>query len=232
MLNADTVILFDVDNTLFDNDRFKAQLSARLLADLGADASARYWQHYEALRAQAGYVDYLQALQRLRLEIEETPPLLAMAGWLLDYPFAGNLYPGALAAIAHLSTFASTAIFSDGDIVFQPRKIERSGIAEAVQGRVLVSVHKERSLDVLRERFPASHYVMIDDKPQLLAAMKRAMGAALTTVFVRQGHYAAEADVAALEPPLDRTVEHVGALCAVDAAWLTNIHVPAPTGAA
>lgn len=227
MLSGDTVVLFDVDNTLFDNDRFKADLAARLRRDLGEAASARYWQHYEAVRREHGFVDYLEALQRLRLEIEPTPQLLAMAGFVLDYPFAGNLYPDALAAIAHMARYGPTAIFSDGDIVFQPRKIERSGITAAVQGRVLISIHKERSLDLLRTRFPAAHYVMVDDKPLLLAAMKRALGATLTTVFVRQGHYATETDLSTLEPAPDHVVESIAGLCGLPPDWL-----PSPRGAA
>lgn len=220
MLNGEVVVLFDVDNTLFDNDRFKQDLRDRLQCDLGAAASARYWQHYEALRAELGYVDYLAALQRLRMEVEETPQLLAMAGAVLDYPFADRLYEGALAAVACLSRFATTAILSDGDIVVQPRKIQRSGIFAAVQGRVLVTVHKQRALETLRARFPATHYVMVDDKPSVLADMKAAMGDDLTTVFVRQGHYAQGGDADAPEHPPDRVVEQIAALATVDADWL------------
>lgn len=228
MLSAQAVILLDVDNTLFDNDRFKDDLSARLLRDFGPERSALYWQHYEQVRAQVGYVDYLAALQRLRLEIDETPELLEMSAFLLDYPFAGNVYPGALDAIAHLRTLAPVAIFSDGDIVFQPRKIQRAGLWDAVQGRVAVTIHKQASLDALRTRFPATHYVMIDDKPQLLAEMKTIMGDALTTVFVRQGHYAAAAANAMPEPAPDRAVERIDALREATAQWL---RLPTPASA-
>ncbi|MBS0192781.1 MAG: HAD family hydrolase [Proteobacteria bacterium] len=212
MLNDGLVVLLDVDNTLFDNDRFKDDLAARLLRDLGNDGSALYWQCYEDVRMQLGYVDYLATLQRLRGPLEETPALLHMASFVLDYPFADHLYPDALDAIAHLSSFATTAILSDGDIVFQPRKIQHAGLWDAVQGRVAITVHKERALDAVRARFPANHYAMVDDKPQLLAAMKRSMGDALTTVFVKQGHYAAQAAGAALEPPPDIVVEAIADL--------------------
>ncbi|MBS0458055.1 MAG: HAD family hydrolase [Proteobacteria bacterium] len=225
MLSTEAIILLDVDNTLFDNDRFKDDLAARLLRDFGPERAAIYWRHYEAVRGEVGYVDYLAALQRLRLEIDETPELLAMSSFLLDYPFADHLYAHALEAIAHLRTIAAVAIFSDGDIVFQPRKIQRAGLWDAVQGRVLVTVHKERSIDALRARFPAAHYVMVDDKPQLLAAMKRVLGDGLTTVFVRQGHYAADAAHAMPEPAPDRVVERIGDLCQATGDWL---RIPAP----
>lgn len=228
MLSTEAIILLDVDNTLFDNDRFKDDLAARLLRDFGPERAAIYWRHYEAVRGEVGYVDYLAALQRLRLEIDETPELLAMSSFLLDYPFADHLYAHALEAIAHLRTIAAVAIFSDGDIVFQPRKIQRAGLWDAVQGRVLVTVHKERSIDALRARFPAAHYVMVDDKPQLLAAMKRVLGDGLTTVFVRQGHYAADAAGAMPEPAPDRVVERIGDLCQATGDWL---RIPAPAAA-
>ncbi|MBS0212788.1 MAG: HAD family hydrolase [Proteobacteria bacterium] len=218
MLSDGLVILLDVDNTLFDNDRFKDDLAARLLRDLGNAGSDLYWKCYEDVRAQLGYVDYLAALQRLRGPLEETPALLQLASFVLDYPFADHLYPGALDAIAHLGTFATTAILSDGDIVFQPRKIQRSGLWDAVQGRVAITVHKEQAISAVRARFPARHYAMVDDKPQLLAAMKRCMGDTLTTVFVKQGHYAAQAAGAALEPSPDRVVEGIADVRALAAA--------------
>jgi len=222
MTPAGLVVLFDVDNTLFDNDRFKSDLAARLLEDFGEQGSACYWKHYEALREQSGYVDYLGALQRLRDDLGETPGLLRMSEFVLDYPFARNLYPDALAAVAAIGAFATPAVFSDGDIVFQPRKIQRAGIWDAVGARVEITVHKERSIDAMRVRFPATHYVMVDDKPNLLAAMKRTMGEALTTVFVRQGHYAADAAGKAIEPAPDRIVERIGELVAQSAAWFVE----------
>jgi FMN phosphatase YigB (HAD superfamily) len=207
-----TVILLDVDNTLLDNDRFGADLGDRLTQLFGATERERYWAIFAALRTELGYADYLTALQKFRVGITNDPQLLLMSGFLLEYPFAERLYPHALETIAHLSTLGQTVILSDGDIVFQPRKIQRSGIWRAVDGRVIVASHKERSLDAMRRRFPASHYVMVDDKPQLLVAMKRLLGAQLTTVFVRQGHYAAESRDAVFDPAPDACVDHIADL--------------------
>ena len=199
--DAPLVLLLDVDNTLLDNDRFRADLDERLGALFGATQRDRYWDLYSQLREEVSYADYLGALQRFRVGLEDNPDLLYMSSFLLDYPFAERLYPSALDVVTHLGTIGLPVILSDGDIVFQPRKIQRSGLWDAVSGRVLVEVHKERALDGMRRLYPARHYVMIDDKLQLLARMKTAMGAELTTVFVRQGHYAAEA---ASSPPLPR----------------------------
>ena len=214
MLSAnDIVFLLDVDNTLLDNDRFAADLGAHLEQAFGAAERERYWTIYNALRAQLGYADYLAALQKFRVGLDDDlPDLLQMSVFVLDYPFADRLYPQALEAIAHLRTFGSAVILSDGDVIFQPRKIQRSGIWDAVEGRVLIYLHKERMLDAMQRRFPASHYVMVDDKPQLLAAMKRLLGGKLTTVFVRQGHYAAESVNAVIDPAPDLTIQRIGDL--------------------
>ena len=214
---CDIVFLLDVDNTLLDNDRFGTDLGARLEQAFGAAERKRYWTIYNALRDELGYADYLAALQKFRVGLDdgindELPDLLQMSAFLLEYPFAERLYPQALEAIAHLRTFGSPVILSDGDVIFQPRKIQRSGIWDAVEGRVLIYLHKERMLGAMQRRFPASHYVMVDDKPQLLAAMKSALGEKLTTVFVRQGHYAAESVKTAIDPPPDRTIERIGDL--------------------
>jgi FMN phosphatase YigB (HAD superfamily) len=206
------VFLIDVDNTLLDNDRFAADLTARLDSDFGMMERERYWSIYNKLRDTLGYADYLGALQQFRVGHEYHPALLSMSAYLLEYPFADHLYPRALETIAHLNSLGSTVILSDGDIVFQPRKIARSGIGQAVDGRVLVYVHKERMTEAMQRSFPAAHYVMVDDKPQLLAAMKRIFGARLTTVFVRQGHYAREAESLALDPAPDMTVQHISDL--------------------
>ena len=209
----ETVFLLDVDNTLFDNDRFSADLGNRLEQGFGVAGRQRYWTIYNALREELGYADYLWALQKFRVGLDDDlPELLQMSAFVLDYPFAARLYPRALETIAHLRTLGLPVILSDGDVVFQPRKIQRSEIWEAVDGRVLIYLHKERMLDAMQRRFPAAHYVMIDDKPQLLAAMKRVLGARLTTVFVRQGHYAAESVNAAIDPLPDRTFERIGDL--------------------
>jgi FMN phosphatase YigB (HAD superfamily) len=211
------VILLDVDNTLLDNDRFVADLGDRLEQLFGAAERERYWTIFAELRGELGYADYLTALQKFRIGLGNDPQLLLMSAFLLEYPFAERLYPRALETVVHLSTLGQTVILSDGDIVFQPRKIQRSGLWNAVDGRVIVGLHKERSLDDMRRRFPASRYVMVDDKPQLLVAMKRLLGTQLTTVFVRQGHYAAEARDAVFDPAPDVCIDHVAELLERDA---------------
>ena len=210
------VFLLDVDNTLLDNDRFGADLGARLEELFGAVARERYWAIYGELRDTLGYADYLAALQRFRVGLEDDPALLEMSEFVLEYPFAERLYPQALAAIRRLGTLGTPAVLSDGDIVFQPRKVQRSGIWSAVDGRVLIYVHKERMLAAVKRRLPGAHYVMVDDKPQLLAAMKRQLGGELTTIFVRQGHYAAESAGGAIEPAPDLCLERIGDLLSCD----------------
>lgn len=210
---TDVVFLLDVDDTLLDNDRFAADLAARLERDFGHAQRERYESIYETRREQLGYADYLGALQAFRDGCDGEEALLGMSAFLLDYPFAERLYPQALDAVAHLRTLGRVAILSDGDIVFQPRKIRRAGLWDAVDGQVLVYVHKERMLDAMQRRFPARHYVMVDDKPHLLAAMKRVLGARLTTVFVRQGHYAAAAARTVIEPAPDLSIGRIGELC-------------------
>ena len=206
------VFLLDVDNTLLDNDRFTADLSTHLERTFGATGRDRYWMLYEKLRAESGYADYLGALQTFRAGREEDPELLQMSAFLLEYPFAQRLYPQALRAIAHLHTLGLPVVLSDGDVVFQPRKVQRSGLWDAVAGRVLIYTHKQRALRAMQRRYPAPHYVVIDDKPQLLAAMKRILGVRLTTVFVRQGHYALQSAGTAIDPPPDLVVERLGEL--------------------
>lgn len=210
------VFLLDVDNTLLDNDRFGADLGARLEQAFGADQRDRYWALFAALREELSYADYLTALQRFRVGLDDGPDLLQMSSFMLEYPFAERLYPRALEAIAHLSTLGLPVVLSDGDVVFQPRKIQRSGIWNAVEGRVLIYVHKERALEAMRRRYPAGHYVMVDDKAELLAATKRVLGQKLTTVFVHQAHYAArfaaQSDRAMVDPPPDLELERIGDL--------------------
>ena len=212
MKPADVVFLIDVDNTLLDNDRILADLRAHLEAEFGADRRDRYWQIFEELRTELGYADYLGALQRYRLDNLNEPKLLQMSCYLVDYPFAQRLYPGSLDVLKHLSRWGPTVILSDGDVVFQPRKVQRSGLWDAVQGRVLIYIHKEQMIDAMVKRHPARHYVMIDDKVRILTAMKRVLGERLTTVFPRQGHYAFDLEQVAAYPPPDVTVEHIGKL--------------------
>ncbi len=220
MLTDGVVFLLDVDNTLLDNDRFAADLDARLLECFGDAERRRYWTLFEALRAQHGVADYLGALQAFRDGLEEHPRLLEMSAFLLDYPFHERLFAHALAVIGHLRRAGTPVVLSDGDVVFQPRKIERSGIRASVEGRLLICRHKERELAYVRQRHPARHYVAVDDKPDLLAAMKRQMGADLTTLFVRQGHYAHAPRTQPVEPPPDLTIQRIGDLLNHDPATL------------
>ena len=213
MLNAGEVIfLLDVDNTLLDNDRFATDLGARLEQSFGASERARYWAIFARLREQLGLADYLASLQAFRAGLDDHPDLLAMSEFLLEYPFAARLFPRALEAVAHLSTLGPPVVLSDGDIVFQPRKIQRSGIWDAVGGRVMIYLHKERVLDHMQQRYPAKRYVMVDDKPNLLAAMKSVLKDRLTTVFVRQGHYALTAQSNSVDPAPDMIIERIGDL--------------------
>jgi FMN phosphatase YigB (HAD superfamily) len=215
---ARTVFLFDVDNTLLDNDAIQNDLSAYLEREVGLASRDRYWEIFEQLRAELGYADYLGALQRYRLEHQDDQQLLRISFFLLDYPFVDRLYPGALAVLAYCRAFGPTVILSDGDVVFQPRKIQRAGLWDAVEGRVLIYLHKERMLSAVEQRYPAGHYVMIDDKLRILAAMKQVWGERLTTVFPRQGHYADDPREIAAWPPADVTLARVGELVDLPAA--------------
>ena len=212
MLTDDVVFLLDVDNTLLDNDRFGADLGDRLAQAFGTDGRERYWAIFNALREEFGVADYLGSLQAFRTGLDGDPQLFELSEFLLEYPFADLLYPQALAAVGHLGAMGRPVVLSDGDVVFQPRKIRRAGIRDAVGGRVLIYLHKERVLDRVRQHYPAAHYVMIDDKSHLLASMKSAMGGKLTTIFVRQGHYALAAGSNSVQPPPDRVIERIGDL--------------------
>jgi phosphoglycolate phosphatase-like HAD superfamily hydrolase len=209
------VFLLDVDNTLLDNDRVAADLKRYLTREVGAERQEHYWAIFEQLRTELGYADYLGALQRYRVEQPRDPHLLAMSSFLVNYPFANRLYPESLDVLEHLSALGPTVILSDGDVVFQPRKVERSGLFDAVEGRVLIYIHKEQELDDVELRYPAERYVMVDDKIRILTAMKNGWGARLTTVFVRQGHYAHAPDVARF-PSADITIERIGDLLHYD----------------
>jgi FMN phosphatase YigB (HAD superfamily) len=208
----DLVILFDVDNTLLDNDRVQADLSDYLATTYGAAARARYWAIFEQLRSELGYADYLGALERYRIEEMHDPRVLRMANWLVDYPFADRLYPGALDAVRHAAKWGRTVVLSDGDAVFQPRKVERSGIWSQFDDHVLIFIHKEQELDDVERQYPARHYVVVDDKLRILTAMKQAWGQRVTTVFPRQGHYAADKQILASYPPADVTIERIADL--------------------
>lgn len=216
----DVVILFDVDNTLLDNDRVQADLSAHLEQAYGVAARDRYQVIFEEIRAQLGYADYLGALERYRVEQMHDPRILRMASWLVDYPFADRLYPNALDAVRHARQFGHPVVLSDGDAVFQPRKVVRSGIWSAFQDDVLIYIHKEQELDDVARLYPAKHYVMIDDKLRILTAMKQIWGNRLTTIFPRQGHYATDPKTLAEYPPADLAIDHIGDLVRHDLSVL------------
>lgn len=229
------VFLLDVDSTLIESDRFAADLSARLEEGFGEAGRRRYWTLYSQRRERLGYADYLGALQDFRTVIDDSPALLHLSGFMLDYPFAERLYPQALAAIAHLATMGTPVLVSDGDMVLQPRKIQRTGLWNAVEGRVMICLHKDLQIDRILQRFPAAHYVMVDDKPLLLAAFKRQLGKRLTTVFVRQGHYAMESELLVIAPAPDIHIRQIGDLCGLafrdgtaQTLFASAAHPPAP----
>ena len=204
------VFLFDVDNTLIDNDRVSADLQRHLQNKVSAEAAQRYWQIFEQLRTELGYADYLGALQRYRIERPRDPKLLEVSYFMINYPFANRLFPESLDAVDHACQLGQAAILSDGDVVFQPRKIDRSGLYDAFEGHALIYVHKELELDDVEAKYPAKHYVMVDDKVRLLSAIKEKWGKRVTTVFPRQGHYALDAELVAQFPQPDITIERIG----------------------
>jgi FMN phosphatase YigB (HAD superfamily) len=208
----DVVFLVDVDNTLLDNDKVVRDLRRHTEGAFGKEAHERYWEIFENLRTELGYADYLGALQRYRLEHLRDPGLLGISLYLVSYPFANRIYPGALDVLERFRTWGPTVILTDGDVVFQPRKVERSGLWDAVEGEVLIYIHKEHMLEDVEQRYPARHYVMVDDKLRILAAMKQQWGDRLTTVFPRQGHYALDPAAETEYPPADITVQRVGDL--------------------
>lgn len=210
------VFLVDVDNTLLDNDSVQENLKDHLERTYGPDARARYWRILEDLFSELGYRDYLGALQRYRVEHPLEVELLSMSDYLIDYPFESRLFPSAINVLKRLEGLGPTVILSDGDVVFQPRKVERAGISAAVDGRVLIYIHKEKALDDVERRFPAEHYVLVDDKPYILAATKRFWRDRVTTVFVRQGSYAHDAQAVGAFPPADVAIEHIGDLLSFD----------------
>ena len=212
----DVVFLFDVDNTLIDNDRVQAHLSEHLEQTYGAATRDRYWEIFEQLRSELGYADYLGALERYRMEDLHRPELLRMSNWLVDYPFAERLYPDALDAVKHVQQWGTIVILSDGDAVFQPRKVERSGLWHLFDNRVLIYIHKEQELDDVGRLYPADHYVLIDDKLRILSAVKKFWGDSVTTVFPKQGHYALDSKVLAEYPPADIELARIGDLLNYD----------------
>jgi FMN phosphatase YigB (HAD superfamily) len=210
------VFLVDVDDTLLENDHIQDDLKRYIEREFGAECRDRFWVIQEELFNELGYRDYLGALQRFRVEYPYEPHLVSAASYLVDYPFANRLYPGALDVLERFRAWGQTVILSDGDVVFQPRKVERSGIFEAVEGQVLIYIHKEEALDDVERRYPARRYVLVDDKLRILAAVKKVWGDRVTTVFVRQGKFAHDPKVVASYPPADLTVERIGELLGYD----------------
>ena len=216
MASDKTVFLFDVDNTLLDNDRVQAQLMRHLNEAVGPDRSRQYWELFEDLRAQLGYADYLGALQSYRVKYPRDFHILTVSDFLINYPFANRLYPSSLDVVEQCQQFGGAVIVSDGDVVFQPLKVHRSGLYESFEGNVLIYIHKEHELDDIAERFPAPHYVFIDDKVRILSVVKKVWGSRVTTVFPRQGHYANDAVEVAKYPSPDVTIERIGDLLDYD----------------
>ncbi len=220
--NSNVVFLFDVDNTLLDNDRVTADLKRHLEKEVGDERQQRYWEFFEQMRAELGYADYLGALQRYRVEYPRDPSLLTVSSFMINYPFATRLYPDSLDVIEHVGQWGKPVILSDGDVVFQPRKIHRSGIYDAVDGNVLIYIHKEKELDDVEQRFPAEHYVLVDDKLRILTAVKEIWGDRVTTVFPKQGHYALDAQSITGLPPADIAINRIGDLLNYDESRLVK----------
>ncbi len=216
MTSPTMVVLFDVDNTLLDNDRVTADLKQHLEQAVGSTREQQYWEIFEQLRRELGYVDYLGALQRYRLQYPRDPHLLTVSHFLVNYPFAQRLFPQALEVVRHVRHWGKAVILSDGDVVFQPRKIDCSGLLHAVEEQVLIYIHKEQELEDVERRYPADQYVLVDDKLRILTAVKKYWGSRVTTVFARQGHYAREAEAERTFPPADLSIARIGDFLAFD----------------
>jgi FMN phosphatase YigB (HAD superfamily) len=225
-MKSPVVFLLDVDNTLLDNDRVIADLRRYLVKAVGLDSERMYWEIFERLRQELGYADYLGALQQYRAAHPHDPNVLGVSSYLINYPFANRLFPNALDVIDRVKAWGPVVILTDGDVVFQPWKIQRSGLLEAVDGQVLVYVHKERELEDVERRFPAERYVFVDDKLRLLSAFKEIWGSRVTTVFPRQGHYARDPEIVGRFPPADVTVERIGDLMDVDFGFAEDAGSP------
>jgi FMN phosphatase YigB (HAD superfamily) len=218
MPTAKTVFLFDVDNTLLDNDHVTADLKRHLESEVGRERSQHYWELFEELRTELGYADYLGALQRYRIAYPHDPHLLAVSYFLMRYPFANRLFPGSIDAVEYAQKTGPVVIVSDGDVVFQPHKVYRSGLYEAFQGNVLIYVHKEQELDHVERLYPAERYVLVDDKLRILTAIKDVWKSRVTTVFVQQGHYAHDREAIAKYPAADVSLERIGEFTELDPA--------------
>ena len=222
MVPNKVVFLFDVDNTLLDNDHVVSDLMHYLEREIGPERQQRYWAYFEQLRVELGYADYLGALQRYRIEYPRDTRILAVSHYLIDYPFANRLFSNSLDVIEHTRRFGEPVIVSDGDVVFQPLKIRCSGLMDSFDSRVLIYIHKEQELDDIAQRYPADHYVFVDDKVRILAAVKRAWTSRVTTVFPRQGHYAMDEKEVAKYPKPDLSIEHIAILLDYDLSALVS----------
>jgi FMN phosphatase YigB (HAD superfamily) len=225
---AKVVFLFDVDNTLLNNDAVTGDIRNYLDREVGSQRNERYWEIFERLRSSLGYADYLGALQRYRRDYPHDLHLLKLSRFLVNYPFANRLYPGSLDAIQHVKKSGLVALLSDGDVVFQPRKVERSGLLEAVEGRAMIYVHKEKELKDVERRHPSHHYVLIDDKLRILTAVKKTWRTRVTTIFVRQGHYALDPKILAKYPPADLDIQSIGDIVKMELGELVCGRVPPP----
>lgn len=203
------VFLLDVDNTLLDNDRLKEDLQRRFLTLLGQERSDRFWQIYEEVRRDEDYVDYPLTFKRIAEEQNDPELRTSLETVLEGLQFSSYLYPGVLGTLAYLRTLGTPVILSDGDQVFQPYKIRYSGLERAVDGHVLIYVHKEQELPRVFAHFPADHYVAVDDKPRILAALETECPTTFTTVLVLQGKYAVPG---AFTPAPDYVIDRIAAL--------------------
>ena len=206
------VFLFDVDNTLLDNDHVIEDLKVFLKREVGPERARCYRAIFEKQRRHLGYADYLGALQRFRRDYPRDPSLLKISRYLIDYPFARRLFPQSLAVTEYVRRWGLVVLLTDGDVVFQPHKVDRSGLYQAVQGNALIYVHKERELADVEARYPAEHYILVDDKLAILTAIKKIWKSRLTTIFVRQGHYALDAGILARCPDADTSIAGIGDL--------------------
>lgn len=222
MTISKVVFLFDVDNTLLDNDRITTDLKKYLYRTVGPEKQERYWQFFEELRNELGYADYLGALQRYRVAYPRDANLLCLSRYLISYPFANRLYPESLDVVTHVGQWGPAVIFSDGDAVFQPRKVERSGLYEIFNENVLIYIHKEENLDDVEKRYPAEHYVLVDDKLRILTAIKQIWKDRVTTVFPKQGHYALDPEILRSYPPADICIDRIGNLLQYDLQQITS----------
>lgn len=230
MMNHDVAFLIDVDNTLLDTDRVTIDLGGRLEELIGHDRQQQYWSFFKQLRDELGYADYLGALQRYRIEHPHDPHFLTMSHFLLNYPFADRLFPDALTVVGRMKQFGPVVLVSDGDAVFQPHKIERAGLFDAVDGRVLIYLHKEQELGDIETRYPAVHYVLVDDKLRILSAVKRVWGQRVTTVFLQQGHYAKDMKARDAYPAADVSVERISDLLQYDLDEITGAQPAVSSG--